>query len=96
MQSKLITAGRSWGQDSEPTHTLTGDAAKHTEATARYWNDRLADVKKSKLGVQFVGIEKVGGRDTYHVQVLPSAGGSAREMYFDIRTHLIVREMLPT
>ena len=90
--------GRSpWGQETtDPAHTLTGDAAKKIEATARYRNDRLADVKKSKVGVQFVGIEKVRGRDTYHVQVVPAAGGIAREMFFDTRTHLIAREVLPT
>ena len=53
-------------------------------------------MKKSKLGLQFVGIEKVRGRDTYHVQILPAAGGIAREMFFDTRTHLIAREVLPT
>jgi hypothetical protein len=90
--------GRSpWGQDgTDAAHTLTGDAAKQTEATARYWNDRLSDVKKSRLGLQFVGIEKVRGRDAYHVQILPAAGGLAREMFFDTRTHLIAREVLPT
>jgi len=89
--------GRSpWGQDStDPPHTLTGDAAKAVEATARYWNDRLSDVKKSKLAVQFEGIEKVRGRDTYHIQILPAAGGIAREMFFDTRTHLLAREVLP-
>jgi hypothetical protein len=86
-----------WGRDStDPAHTLTGDAAKQTEATARYWNDRLSDMKKSRIAVQFVGIEKVRGRDTYHVQVLPVAGGVPREMFFDTRTHLIARELLPT
>jgi hypothetical protein len=90
--------GRSpWGQDAtDAVHTLTGDTAKEVEATARYWNDRLSDVKKSRLGVQFVGIEKVHGRDTYHVEVLPAAGGIAREVFFDTRTHLIAREVLPT
>jgi hypothetical protein len=89
--------GRSpWGQDAtDPARTLTGDDAKEVEATARYWNDRLSDVKRSKLGLQFVGIEKVGGRDTYHVTVSPIAGGLARDMFFDTRTHLIAREVLP-
>jgi hypothetical protein len=90
--------GRSpWGQDSaDGPHTLTGDAAKQTEATARGWNDRLSDLKKSKLAVQFVGVEKVRGRDTFHVQILPAAGGIPREIFFDTRTHLIAREVLPT
>ena len=99
-QDRAIEAynGRSpWGQDAaDAVHTLTGETAKAVEATARYWNDRLSDVKKSKLGVQFVGIEKVNGRDTYHVQVMPAAGGIAREVFFDTRSHLVAREVLPT
>ena len=90
----------SWARDSTDStnaaRTLTGDAAKEVEATARDWNDRLSDVKKSKLGMQFVGTEKVGGHDTYHVRLQPAAGGIAREMFFDTRTHLIAREVLPT
>jgi hypothetical protein len=84
-----------WGQDSpEGAHTLTGDAAVQTEAAARYWNERLADVKKSKLNLQFMGIEKVRGRDTWHIRV--SSGPSmTRELYFDAGTHLIAREVLP-
>jgi hypothetical protein len=86
----------SWAQDSTGTRTLTGDAARATEATSHYWNDRLSDVKKSRLGVQFVGIEKVRGQDAYHIQLLPGAGSVTREMFFDIRTHLLMRDALPT
>ncbi len=86
-----------WGQDSaEGVRTLTGDSAKQTEATARCWNDRLADLKKSRWSATFAGIEKVRGRDAYRVQVLPAAGGIACEVFFDTRTHLMVRETLPT
>jgi hypothetical protein len=48
----------------EGARTLTGDAGAQTEAAARYRNERLADVKKSKLSLEFMGIEKVRGRDT--------------------------------
>jgi hypothetical protein len=90
--------GRSpWAQDSpDPARTLTGEPAKEVETTARYWNERLSDVKKSRLAVQFVGIEKVRGRDTYHVRVQPVAGGIGREIFFDTDTHLVAREVLPT
>jgi hypothetical protein len=84
-----------WGQDSsEGARTLTGDAATQTEAAARYWNERLADVKKPKLILQFMGIEKVRGRDTWHIRV-SSGPGMTRELYFDAGTHLIAREVLP-
>src|SRR5579863_6945707 len=72
-----------WGQDSpEGARTLTGDTAVQTEAAARYWNERLADVKKSRLNLQFMGTEKVRGRDTWHLRV-SSGAGMTRELYFD-------------
>jgi len=84
-----------WGQYSpEDARTLTGDAAAQTEAAARYWNERLADVKKSKLSLQFMGVEKVRGRDTWHILV-SSDPGVTRELYFDAGTHLIAREVQP-
>jgi len=81
-----------WGQNSpEAAGTLTGEAAKEAEASGRYWNNRFADPDKSRLTVQMVGIEKVRGRDAYHVQAQPGPG-ITREVFFDARTHLIVRE----
>lgn len=84
-----------WGQ--EPgggLQSLTGPAAKEAEAAGRYRNGGLSDVKKSKLGLQFVGAEKVRGRDTYHVQVMLGPG-ITRDVYFDTGTHLILRETAP-
>ena len=83
-----------WGQDSpEGARTLTGDAAAQTEADARFRNERLADVKKSKLSLEFMGIEKVRERNTWHLRV-SSGPGMTRELYFDAGTHLIAREVL--
>jgi len=85
-----------WGQDfSEGTHTLTGDAAKEAEAAGRYRNGRLADLKKDKLIVQLAGIEKVRGRDAYHIHAVLGAGVT-RELFFDTKTHLMVRETVAT
>jgi hypothetical protein len=81
-----------WGQDSAGSaHTLTGEAAKDAEAEAQYWNSHLADVKKAKLAVEWIGIEPVRGRDAYHIQVLLGAR-APREVFFDAETHLIVRD----
>lgn len=88
-----------WGQDSisdagaEP-HTLTGGAAAEWEANGRYLNERLADVKKTKFGLTFVGIEDVGGRKAYHVAIA-LAPHVTREVFFDVQTHLIIREVIP-
>jgi hypothetical protein len=81
-----------WGQNGQDgVRTLTGAAAKEAEGAGQYWNSRLADVKKSKLVVQLVGVEQVRGRDAYRVKV--SLGmGATREVFFDTQTHLIVRE----
>jgi hypothetical protein len=84
-----------WGEDpGSGPRSLTGAAAKEAEAAGRYRNSALADVKKSKMALEFAGTEKVRGRDTYHVRV--SAGpGVTRDLYFDAGTHLILRETAP-
>src|ERR1035438_2137834 len=76
-----------WGQSSQAAAgTLTGEAAQEAEASGRYWNARFADLNKSRLIVQMVGVEKVRGRDAYHVQAQLGPGIS-REVFFDARTH---------
>jgi hypothetical protein len=81
-----------WGQAAQAgVRTLTGDAAKEAEASGRYWNSRLADVKKDKLIVQLTGVEHMRGRDAYHIHVLLGAGVT-RDAFFDMQTHLMVRE----
>lgn len=85
-----------WGQSpGEGARTLTGEAAKEAEAAGRYWNSRLLDLKKDKLTAQLLGVEKIRGRDAYHILVRLGPG-SAREVFIDIRTHLIARETTPT
>lgn len=85
----------SWGQDSaEGIRTLTGEAASKAENTAREWNERLADVKKSRLGLQLLGAEKLHGHDAWHMQVTHGPGTMC-DLYFDASTHLILRETLP-
>jgi len=92
-----------WGQDTGadassdsmgPPHTLTGAVASEWEAAGRYLNSRLADAKKSKFGLQLVDTEDVGGRKAYHVRIALSPRVS-RELFFDMQTHLLIREIIP-
>ena len=84
-----------WGQDpSEGARTRTGAATNEAEATGRYWNNHLADLKKAKISVQLAGMEKVRGRDASHVRVLLGPG-LTRDVFFDAQTHLVSRERLP-
>ena len=84
-----------WGQDSASApHTLTGAQAAECEASARYLNGRLANAKKDKIGEKFMGVEDVGGRQAYHLE-LTLAPDITREIFFDTQTHLIVREIIP-
>jgi hypothetical protein len=81
-----------WRQEpGEGARTLTGPAAAETEALGRYWNGRLTDLKKSKLGVQLRASEKVRGRDADHLEVSIGPGVS-RHVFFDLQTHFISRE----
>lgn len=85
-----------WAQNSpDIARTLTGDPAKESEASARYWNTRLTDLGKSHLAVQLTGTEQIAGREQYHLHVQASPGVS-REVFLDLRTHLITRETWPT
>ncbi len=104
---RLIEAynGKSaWGQDttadspsnvSAAPHTLTGAASAAWEATGRYLNERLADAKKSKFGLQLIGSEEIEGRPAYHIEI-SLAPHVTREVFFDVQTHLIVRETIAT
>lgn len=85
----------SWGQDfAGSRHTLTGVEAAESEAVSRYLNGHLLDVKKDKLGEKFVSVENVRGRQAYHLE-LSLAPGVTRDVFFDVQTHLIVREIVP-
>src|SRR5580704_7857169 len=84
-----------WGQDaSGAPHTLTGSEAVEWEATSRYLNGHLASAKKDKLGEKFAGIENIAGRQAYHVELL-LAPHVTRDVFFDVQSHLIVREIIP-
>jgi hypothetical protein len=82
-----------WAQNpADGVRTLTGAASKEAEGSGRYWNERLVDAKKDKLTLQWIGSEQIRGRDAYHLRVV-LAPKVARDVFFDTKTHLILREV---
>lgn len=83
-----------WGQDgSGAPHTFTGREAVEWESTARYLNDRLLNAKKDKIAMRLVGTDSVNGHRAYHL-IFTFGPGVTRDVLFDVRTHLILREIL--
>ena len=81
-----------WAQTpADGVRTLTGAASREAEGAGRYWNGRLVDVKNNKLTLQWIGSEKVRGRDAYHLRIV-LAPKVSRDVFFDTKTHLILRE----
>ena len=74
--------------------TLVGVEGSQLEAAAQYYNSRLINAKKIKLGIAFVGHAQVRGKDALQVEVTTSAG-LKREVFFDPQSHLIVKESAP-
>jgi hypothetical protein len=94
-EQQLIEAynGKSaWRQDASGDRaTLLGQEGTQIEAAAQYYNSRLVNPKKNKIGITFVGHVPLEGRDTLQVEV-SSPRGPQREVYFDPKTHLIVKD----
>ena len=72
--------------------TLVGPEGAQLEAAGQYYNSRLVNTKKNKLGVAFVGRVPVRGKDTLQIE-LTTPAGLKREIFFDSQTHLIVKEV---
>jgi len=71
--------------------TLTGTEGAQLEAAAQYYNSRLANARKNKLGIAFKGHAQIRGRDTLQVEVTTSTE-LKREVFFDSQSHLVVEE----
>jgi hypothetical protein len=87
-----------WGEDPSSghgsgPHTFTGREAAEWESTARYLNDRLLNAKKDKIAARLVGLDSVNGRRAYHLE-LTFGPGLTRDVFFDVQTRLIVREIV--
>ena len=71
--------------------TLLGPQALELEAAAQYYNTRMVQLSKGKVGAAYKGSVAVRGRQTYQVE-LTYATGVQWEVFFDQQTHLIVEE----
>jgi hypothetical protein len=80
-----------WRQHAGELGTLVGPEGAELEAAGQYYNSRLVNAKKNKLGLAFIGHAQVRGKDTLQIEVTTSAG-LKREIFFDPQTHLIVKE----
>jgi hypothetical protein len=71
--------------------TLVGVEGTQLEAAGQYYNSRLVNAKKNKLGIAFVGHAQVRGKDALQIEASTPAG-LKREVFFDPQTHLILKE----
>ncbi len=71
--------------------TLLGPQALETEAAGLYYNSRLRNLSKKKIGVAFKGNAQVRGRDALQLE-LTYPTGEHWEVFFDPQSHLIVEE----
>ncbi len=81
-----------WHQiESGEINTLLGPQALEMEAAGQYYNTRLQNLNKKKIGAALVGHAQVRGRDALQVE-LTYPTGVQWELFFDPQTHLIVEE----
>ena len=83
-----------WHQNAGELATLVGPEGAQLEAAGQYYNSRLVNAKKNKMGLAFIGHAQVRGKDALQIEVTTSAG-LKREIFFDPQTHLIVKEAAP-
>jgi hypothetical protein len=74
--------------------TLVGVEGAQLEAAGQYYNSRLLNAKKNKLGVAFIGHAQVRGKDALQIEITTPAG-LKREVFFDPQTHLVLEESAP-
>src|ERR1700719_4751654 len=80
-----------WHQNAGALETLVGSEGAQLEAAGQYYNSRLVNAKKNKLGLAFIGHVQLHGEDALQIEVTTPAG-LKREIFFDPQTHLIVKE----
>ena len=81
-----------WHQDENGKFaTFLGEQALEMEAAAQYYNARLLNVSKKKIGAAYKGAVAVQGRETYQVE-LTYATGIVWDVFFDPQSHLVVAE----
>jgi hypothetical protein len=81
-----------WQQvENGETNTLLGSQATEMEAAGQYYNSRLQELSKKKIGAAFKGHAQVRGRDALQVE-LSYPTGVRWEVYFDPDNYLIAEE----
>lgn len=81
-----------WHQtESGEITTLLGAEALQTEAAGEYYNSRLRNLSKKKIGVIFKGHGQVRGRDALQLE-LTYPTGLQWEVFLDPQSHLVVEE----
>jgi hypothetical protein len=80
-----------WHQNGAEIATLVGPEGAQLEAAGQYYNSRLVNAKKNKLGLAFIGHAQVRGKSVLQIEATTS-GGLKREIFFDPQTHFIVKE----
>lgn len=81
-----------WHQpESGQIATLLGPRALEMEAAAQYYNSRLLELSKKKIGSAYKGTASIHGHQTYEV-VLTFPTGVVWDVFFDQQNHLIVAE----
>jgi hypothetical protein len=71
--------------------TMVGPEGIQLEAAAQFYNSRLLNLKKNKITLAFAGHAQVRGKDALQLAVT-TATGVKRQVFFDLQTHLIVKE----
>jgi hypothetical protein len=81
-----------WHQtESGQIATLLGPQALELEAAAQYYNSRMLNLAKKKIGAAYKGAASVHGHETYQIE-LTYPTGLQWEVFFDQQIHLIVGE----
>jgi hypothetical protein len=100
--SELIVGGKriivayngksAWREDASgsPTTMFSQDSVQ-MQAEAQIANSHLLNLKKNKLAAALVGHAQVRGQDALQVE-LTTATGVKHEFFFDLQTHLLMRE----
>lgn len=84
-----------WSESSSgEAATLRGPEALQLEAAAQYYNSHLVNAQKNKFTLALTGHASVGGHDAIQLEVT-SPNHQKRQVFFDIASHLIVKEVQP-
>jgi hypothetical protein len=71
--------------------TMVGPEGAQLEAAGQYYNTRLVNAKKNKLGLGFAAHAQVRGKDALEIEVTTPAG-IKRHVFFGPQTHFILKE----